>query len=153
MKKRIGGKKLSRSQGARKALFRSLTKALVEHGSIETTRAKAYFVRKNLEKLISRSKQNTVAARRLVYARLGNDRKTTDKLFNEIAPRFKDRRGGFIRIINLPRRRGDQAKLARLEWTIDTTKEKGRKKKKVEKGKKEKDAKTETKTKSKGKKK
>jgi large subunit ribosomal protein L17 len=116
MKKRVYGRKFSRGQGARKALLRSLLRALVAEGSIVTTKAKAKTVQKKAEKILNLAKDKNIAKRRRVYAILGNDRMTTDKLFEKIAPQFEDRVGGYTRIIHLPRRRGDLAEIARLEW-------------------------------------
>ena len=117
MKKRKFGRKLSRGSGARKALYRSLIRALVEHGSITTTKIKAKTIQRDVEKIVNVAKSDSVAARRRVYAKLGNDRKTTDNIFKLIAPKFSVKKGGYTRIINLPRRRGDFAEMARFEWT------------------------------------
>ena len=135
MKKRVYGRKFSRGQGARKALFRSLLRALVAEGSIVTTKAKAKTVQKKAEKILNLAKDKNIAKRRQVYAILGNDRMTTDKLFEKIAPQFVDRVGGYTRIIHLPRRRGDLAEIARLEWAKEiglSVKDKSDKSKKKE---------------------
>jgi len=121
MKKRIFGRKLSRGSGARKALYRSLIKALVEHGSITTTKVKAKTIQRDVEKIVNIAKIDSVVARRRVYAKLGNDRRTTDNIFKLIAPKFSAKKGGYTRIINLPRRRGDFAEMARFEWTETVT--------------------------------
>ncbi len=135
MKKRVVGKKFSRGSGARRSLFRSLIRALVLHGAIVTTKAKAKVIQKQIDRIVNIAKKGTVAKRRQVYAILGNDRKTTDGLFKKIAPNFSDRVGGYTRIVNLPRRRGDAAEMARLEWVKeivvkDTVKKKSKKDKK-----------------------
>lgn len=131
MNKRKFGRKLGRGQGARKALFRSITKALVEHGSITTTKAKAKAFQGEIDKLVGLAKEGSIVSRRRVYAKLGNDRKTTDKIFQVVAKAFKDRKGGYTRTINLPSRRGDNAQTVRLEWTeeIGISKSKGKSKK------------------------
>lgn len=116
MKKRVYGRKFSRGQGARKALFRSLMRALVAEGSIVTTKVKAKTVQKQAEKILNLAKVKNISKRRQVYAILGNDRITTDRMFDKIAPQFLDRIGGYTRVIYLPKRRGDSAELARLEW-------------------------------------
>lgn len=116
MKKRVFGRKLGRSSGSRRALFRSQTRALIMHGSIETTQTKAKTVQRQIEKLVNLAKGKGVAKMRKVYAILGNDRETADNLFNKIAPNFTDRVGGYTRIVNLGRRRGDASEMARLEW-------------------------------------
>lgn len=147
MRKRFAGKKLSRSSGARRALFRALIRAQVLHGKIVTTKTKAKLVQKQLDKIINLTKKGGLAKRRQVYAKLGNDREVTDLLFQKVAPNFKDRVGGYTRIINLPKRRGDAAEIARIEWVKDLglggKKEKGKKKetktkKQDKKGKKDK---------------
>lgn len=117
MNKRRFGRKLGRGQGARKALFRSLTKALVEHGSITTTKAKAKAYQSEIDKLVKLAKKGNLDARRRVYAKLGNDRLTTDKIFSDVAKAFSSRNGGYTRTVNLPRRKGDNAEIVRLEWT------------------------------------
>ena len=133
MKKRKFGYKLSRGKGARKALFKGLTRSLVEYGSIETTYTKAKAVRPEVEKLVKLATKQDLASRRKVYARLGNDRKTTDKLFSEVAKSFKDKTSGFTKITQLGVRRGDAGRMARIEWSVKLaqpkeTKEKAAKK-------------------------
>jgi large subunit ribosomal protein L17 len=110
------GRKLNRSASHRRALMRNLTCALVEHGRIITTVAKAKAVRPFAEKLITLAKKGTLNARRLVLARLGNQKDTVKKLFTEIGPRFKDRPGGYTRIIKRPQNRlGDGGPTAFIE--------------------------------------
>jgi large subunit ribosomal protein L17 len=117
MKKRVFGKRLSRSKSAKRALFRALTRALVIYGKIETTQAKAKAVKPFVDKLVTLAKVGDVASRRKVYALLGNDRKTTDDIFAKIVPALADTDSGFTRVINLPFRRGDRAKMVRFEWS------------------------------------
>jgi large subunit ribosomal protein L17 len=117
MKKRVFGRKLSRNTNTRKALFRSLAASVVANGAITTTKAKAKAVQDQLEKLVTIAKDTSVASRRKLYATLANDRKTADKLFTLTQSVFKDVKGGYTRIISLPRRRGDFAEMARLEWS------------------------------------
>lgn len=133
MRKRFVGKKLSRSSGARRAVFRSLVRALVLSGKIETTKTKANILGKKIDKLINLSKKRTLEARRRLLADLGNDREITDLLFEKIAPNFRDQRGGYTRITNLPRRRGDAAAMARIEWVKEISGEKRDKPKAQEK--------------------
>ena len=118
MKKRVLGRKFSRGQGARRALFRSLIRAMVSSGSIKTTKAKAKTIQREMDRVINMAKPGGVTAQRRVYAKLGNDKKTTKALFENIVPVFGGRTGGYTRITNLPRRRGDAAEMARLEWRI-----------------------------------
>jgi large subunit ribosomal protein L17 len=90
---------------------------LVLHGSIKTTKAKAKAVQRDIDKVVGLAKEGGISQRRRVYARLANDRETTDALFKKIAPVFSKKTSGYTRIINLPRRRGDLAEIVRLEWT------------------------------------
>src|SRR5438132_13063256 len=109
------GRKLGRNASHRLALMRNLTRALVEHGRIITTVEKAKEARKFIEKLITLAKRGDLHARRLAMARL-HDRPVIDKLFKEIAPRFKDRPGGYTRVIKRHERRlGDAGRTAFLE--------------------------------------
>src|SRR5213595_2988987 len=109
------GRKLGRNASHRLALMRNLTRALVEHERIITTVEKAKEARRFVEKLITLAKKGTLHARRLALARLP-DRNTVTKLFDEIAPRFKDRPGGYTRVIKRHQRRlGDAGKTAFLE--------------------------------------
>jgi large subunit ribosomal protein L17 len=125
MRHRVAGKKLGRDGAERNALKLALTRALLEHGRIQTTRAKADFVRGDVEKLITlakRSKQHedpmrVVHAQRIAASRLNNDRDMVKKLFGEIAPRFENREGGYTRILKLGPRDGDAADMVLLELT------------------------------------
>lgn len=124
MRHRVYGKKLGRNGGERKALKLALTRALLEHGRIHTTRAKADFVRANVEKLISLAKRSkagdaagVVHAQRLAASRLNNDRELVHKLFTEIAPRFENRPGGYTRILRVAPRHGDRADMVLIELT------------------------------------
>ena len=120
MKKKVYGRKLGRGRGARKALFRSLIRSLVEHGAIETTKAKAKAYQSEIDKLVNIAKSNTLSTRRRVLAKLGNDRKTTEAIFEKVVKSFSGRiGGGCTRIINLSHRRGDMAEMVRLEWAED----------------------------------
>ncbi len=123
MRHRVAGKKLNRSRDHRKALRRNLMCALIEHERIETTEAKVKAIRGEMEKLITKAKRaldhedpaREVHARRLVRARLGNNREAANKVFDELAPRFEDRPGGFTRRYKLGPRKGDGAMMALLE--------------------------------------
>ena len=109
------GRTLGRNASHRLALMRNLSIALIEHGRIVTTVAKAKELRPWIEKLVTLAKEGTLHARRLALARLP-DRDTVAKLFDEIAPRFKDRPGGYTRVIKRHQRRlGDGGKTAFLE--------------------------------------
>lgn len=123
MRHRVKGKKLGRNGGQRKALELSLTRALLEHERITTTQAKAAFVRGSVERLITVAKRGlahndpnrAVHARRIAASRLRNDRELVSKLFDELAPRYADRPGGYTRVIKLGPRKGDSAELVLLE--------------------------------------
>jgi large subunit ribosomal protein L17 len=125
MRHRVFGKKLGRNGSQRKALKLSLTRALLEHGRIRTTRAKADFVRANVEKLITLAKRSAktgnagtvLHAQRIAASRLNNDRVLVQKLFAEIAPRFENRAGGYTRILRLDPRKGDSAEMVLIELT------------------------------------
>ena len=111
------GRKLSRDHGSRKALFRSLIKALIKHGSMITTKAKAKSVQVQIDKYISLVKKGDANARRQVFASLSNDKESVKKLFGEISKAFVTKESGFTRMVNLPQRRGDNAEIVRLEWS------------------------------------
>jgi large subunit ribosomal protein L17 len=127
MRHQMSGKKLNRDSDHRKALRVNLTRALLQNERIETTLAKAQFVRGNVERLITVAKRGTakaettgkvedgVHARRIAASRLGNDRVLVGKLFDEIAPRFANRPGGYTRIYKLGPRKGDNAEMVLLE--------------------------------------
>jgi large subunit ribosomal protein L17 len=105
---------LGRKVGPRKALFKNLGKQLVEHKHITTTLAKAKGLRLFIEPILTKAKKTDTHSRRQVFSAF-QDKKTTKILFNEIAPRIKDRAGGYTRIIKLPPRPGDNAKMAFIE--------------------------------------
>lgn len=129
MRHNVYGKKLNRDSGHRKALRMNLTREILEHGRIKTTEAKADYVRRNVERMITIAKRGlkkaqetgneTVAvhARRVAASRLGNDRDLVKKLFDEIAPRFANRQGGYTRIYKLGPRKGDNAQMVLIELT------------------------------------
>ena len=94
-------RKLGRVRKVRVALLRSLARALIMHGQIETTVAKAKELRPFIERLITMARKDSVASRRLVEARLGNDKEASKILHSQIAPKFKDRPGGYTRIVKL----------------------------------------------------
>ena len=97
--------------------MRSLVRALVANGTITTTKAKAKAVQTGLEKLVTMSKDTSVSTRRRLYAALGNDRTTADRLYDLTQKTFLDTKGGYTRLVNLPRRKGDFAEMMRLEWS------------------------------------
>lgn len=107
-------RKLGRNSSNRKALFRSILSSFFKHERIETTVTKAKEVSKHAAKLITLAKRGDLHARRLVMAELV-DEEATKKLFNEIAPKYADRQGGFTRIYKVGPRRGDAAEMAIIE--------------------------------------
>ena len=116
MRKKISGRQLSRGRGARKALFRSLIVSMLISGKIKTTMAKAKSVQADIDKLITKAKKDSVASRRAVLAKLGNDRNALMVLIEQIVPSVSDRNSGYTRIVKLPNRRGDAAQIAILEF-------------------------------------
>ena len=124
MRHRVAGKKLNRSAGHRTALRRNMVTELLRHESIRTTRAKAEAIRGQAEKLITLAKRGLdaaetdpargVHARRLAAARL-NDPDMVKKLFDEIAPRYAERPGGYTRMLKLGLRKGDAAPIVLLK--------------------------------------
>lgn len=114
MRHRKAGRKLGRSSGHRRALYRNLITELFRHERIRTTEAKAEAIRGKAEKLITLGKRGDLHARRLAAARL-NDPAIVTKLFDELAPRYADRAGGYTRIYKLGPRQGDGASMVLLE--------------------------------------
>ena len=121
MRHRVAGRILGRSSAHRRALRRNLITQLFLHGQIETTEAKARAIRPAAEKLITLAKRGLqkdaagqVHARRLANARL-NGKEAVTKLFDEIAPMYEARPGGYTRMVKIGRRRGDNAEMAMLE--------------------------------------
>jgi len=115
MRHRVKKKLFGRTTNQRKALFRNLIVNLILHERIETTVAKAKAVKGLAEKVITLGRRGDLHARRLAYSKIPN-RKAVAKLFNEIGPRFRDRNGGYLRIIKTRNRLKDQAPLAVLEF-------------------------------------
>lgn len=111
-----GGFKLRRNPAHRKSLLRNLTASLIESNRIQTTVAKAKAVRPIVEKMITLGKSGTLADKRRALAYLYK-RQTVRVLFDEVAPRFMDRNGGYTRIIKTDTRKGDGAQMAILEFT------------------------------------
>ncbi len=121
MRHQIAGFKLGRQKDARAGLRRTMVKQLFEHERIQTTRAKALFIRGEAERLITLARRSgsgtdaeKVHARRLAAARLGSAA-MVKKLFDEIAPRYESRNGGYTRIYKLGPRLGDSAEMVQIE--------------------------------------
>lgn len=131
--------KLNRTSSHRRALFANMLKSLIEHGRIETTVPKAKFLKRGADKMVTLAKENTLHSKRRAIAELqiryntltpkearlakagdtrayNTDRQVIDKLFGEIGPRFKDREGGYTRILRLGQRQGDNASICLIEY-------------------------------------
>jgi large subunit ribosomal protein L17 len=107
--------KLSRDTAHRKALLRNLCKEVIQHERIKTTEAKAKAVKPEVEKLITLAKKGDLHARRMALSDLGQDKATVHKLFEEVAPRYSARPGGYTRILKLGARQGDATEMVYLE--------------------------------------
>src|SRR5918911_1634087 len=107
--------KLSRSASHRRALLRGLAKEVIDHERIQTTEAKAKAVKPEVEKLITLAKRGDQHARRQAMSQLGQDKFVVYKLFEEIAPRYADRPGGYTRILKLGPRQSDATEMVYLE--------------------------------------
>lgn len=114
MRHRKSGRKLNRNSSHRKAMFKNMAASLVEHELIKTTLPKAKELRMVAEPLITLAKVDTVANRRLAFART-RDNAVVAKLFNELGPRYEARPGGYIRILKCGYRTGDKAPMAYVE--------------------------------------
>jgi large subunit ribosomal protein L17 len=114
MRHRNAGRHLSRTSSHRKAMLRNMAASLMTHEIIKTTVPKAKELRRVVEPLITLSKQDSVAHRRLAFSRLQN-RAVVTKLFNELGPRYQSRPGGYLRILKCGFRAGDNAPMAYVE--------------------------------------
>lgn len=116
MRHNVFGKKLNRDIKTRNALFRSLVQEMVEHGKVVTTYPKAKAVRGLIEKTVTRARTGTSQARAIVEGLLLK-KELVEKMMMSIAPAFKNRPGGYIRIIKMGKRMGDTAEEVTIEWT------------------------------------
>ncbi|MDX1518738.1 MAG: 50S ribosomal protein L17 [Gammaproteobacteria bacterium] len=114
MRHRESGRRLGRNSSHRKAMFQNMAVSLMQHEMIKTTLPKAKELRRVAEPLITMARSDSVAKRRLAFSRL-RDRATVTKLFNELGPRYKDRPGGYLRILKCGYRNGDNAPMAIVE--------------------------------------
>lgn len=119
MRHRKSGKQLGRNSSHRKATMRNMATALMRHEAIKTTVPKAKELRRVVEPLITLSKEDSVANRRVAFDRI-RDRDVVTKLFNELGPRYKERPGGYTRILKCGFRPGDNAPMAYMEL-VDRT--------------------------------
>lgn len=108
------GRALSRNSSHRKAMFKNMMVSLLKHELIKTTLPKAKELRRFIEPVITMAKEDTLHKRRLAYSRLG-DREIVAKLFSDLAPFYKDRPGGYLRILRCNYRSGDNAPMAIVE--------------------------------------
>lgn len=114
MRHRKSGKKLGKTSSHKKAMFQNMSNSLFEHELIKTTLPKAKELRRVAEPLLTLAKNDTVANRRLAFARTRN-KAVVGKLFNELGPRYKNRNGGYLRILKAGYRSGDAAPMAYVE--------------------------------------
>ena len=114
MRHRKSGRQLNRNSSHRKAMFQNMANSLFRHEVIKTTLPKAKELRRVAEPLITLAKEDNVAQRRLAFSRM-RDKEMVGKLFSELAPRFKDRPGGYLRILKCGFRAGDAAPMAYVE--------------------------------------
>lgn len=114
MRHRLSGRQLGRKAPHRKAMFRNMVNSLVEHELIKTTLPKAKELRRFAEPLITLAKVDSVANRRLAFARL-NSKEAVGKLFSQLGPRYAERPGGYLRILKCGFRAGDKAPMAYVE--------------------------------------
>jgi large subunit ribosomal protein L17 len=114
MRHRKSGRQLNRNSSHRKAMFRNMATSLIEHELIKTTVPKAKELRRVAEPLITMAKEDNVAKRRLAFSRLRDDA-AVGKLFAELGPRYKERSGGYLRILKCGYRPGDKAPMAYVE--------------------------------------
>jgi len=111
MRHQKAGRTLGRKSSHRKAMYRNMSASLIEHETIKTTVPKAKELRRVIEPLITLAKEDSVANRRLAFSRV-RDKAAVGKLFTELGPRFKERPGGYLRIVKAGFRRGDSAPMA-----------------------------------------
>jgi large subunit ribosomal protein L17 len=114
MRHRKSGRTLGRKSAHRKAMYKNMAVSLIQHETIRTTLPKAKELRRVVEPLITLAKTDGVARRRLAFDRL-RDKRSVGKLFNELGPRFKDRPGGYLRILKIGFRPGDSAPMALVQ--------------------------------------
>jgi len=125
MRHRVEGRNFGRETDQLRLMMRNLVKSMIEHGRITTTLPKAKEMRRYVDRVITYGKANTVHARRLAYSVLG-DRDLVKKLFDEVAPVFATRPGGYTRILKAGFRKGDSAPMAIIEF-VETATEKPKK--------------------------
>ena len=115
MRHKIAGRKLNRTSSHRQAMFRNMAVSVLTHEQIQTTLPKAKEVRRYVDKMITLGKKGGLHARRQALAHLVGDKEVVNKLFEELAERYKDRNGGYTRVLKAGYRYGDDAPMAVLE--------------------------------------
>ena len=120
MRHRVEGRKFGREMDARRLMMRNLVKSMIEHGQLKTTLPKAKEMRGYVERIITYGKNDTVHSRRLAYSVLG-DRTLVEKVFDEIAPAFEGRNGGYTRVLKAGFRKGDNAPMAIIQFVEEST--------------------------------
>ena len=115
MRHRKSGRQLNRNSSHRKAMFSNMSASLLRHELIKTTLPKAKELRKVVEPMITRAKNDSVANRRIIFSRLRGDKEMVAKLFTTLGVRYKERNGGYTRILKCGYRKGDKAPMAYIE--------------------------------------
>jgi large subunit ribosomal protein L17 len=115
MAHRIDGRKLSRKQGPRLALYKNLVVSVLRYEKVKTTEAKAKEIRPQVERMITLAKKGDLTARRAVISALPDEPLVVSKLFDEIAPKYADRTSGYTRIVKVGLRKGDAAPIVQIE--------------------------------------
>ncbi len=136
MKHRLGYNRLGRKSSHRKSMKRNMTASLFRYERIKTTKAKALEVRRDAEKMITKAKEDSVHNRRIIGKDI-KDQEVLAKLFTDIGPRYKERPGGYTRILKLGPRQGDAAEMVLLELVAETEEEPKKDKKKTKKAEKQ----------------
>ncbi len=116
MKHHKNYRKFGREKNQRNSFIKGLAINLIRHGKIETTEARAKEIRPFVERLVTLAKEDTIARRRLVASRILNQEEEAKKLFKEIAPKYKEVNGGYLRVIKLGQRIGDGSPMAIIEF-------------------------------------
>ena len=109
-------RKFGRKKDVRNAMVTSMTRSLILHEKIKTTEARAKTLRPHLEKIVTKSRKNDLATRRLLLSRFNNDEEVVNKLLSELGPRYKDRAGGYLRILKVERTPGSGRSVAVIEF-------------------------------------
>lgn len=127
MRKKVFGRKLGRAVDTRRALFRGLIKSLITYGEITTTDAKAKSIMPDIDGLVNLAKDGSTASLRRLYGQLGNDKKVVKLMVEGVAVSSKNRNSGYVKMVKMGARRGDNAEMTKLTWTdkveVEKTKE------------------------------